>query len=55
MTVTAEGVETNEQAVLLALEDCTHLQGYLFSKAVPAGDIPTLIERFLAPSVVAGA
>ena len=55
MTVTAEGVETNEQAVLLALEDCTHLQGYLFSKAVPAGDIPTLIERFSAPSVVAGA
>ena len=50
MTVTAEGVETNEQAVLLALEDCTHLQGYLFSKAVPAGDIPTLIEHFSGSS-----
>jgi EAL domain-containing protein (putative c-di-GMP-specific phosphodiesterase class I) len=55
MTVTAEGVETNEQAVLLALEDCTHLQGYLFSKAVPAGDIPTLIEHFSGAPVVAGA
>jgi diguanylate cyclase (GGDEF)-like protein len=54
MTVTAEGVETNEQAVLLALEDCTHLQGYLFSKAVPAGDIPTLIEHFSGARVAAG-
>jgi diguanylate cyclase (GGDEF)-like protein len=55
MTVTAEGVETNEQAVLLALEDCTHLQGYLFSRAVPAGDIPTLIERFSGAPAAAGA
>jgi diguanylate cyclase (GGDEF)-like protein len=46
MTVTAEGVETNEQAVQLALEDCTHLQGYLFSKPVPASKIPALIKRF---------
>jgi diguanylate cyclase (GGDEF)-like protein len=46
MTVTAEGVETDEQAVQLALEDCTHLQGYLFSKPVPAGNIPSLISRF---------
>jgi diguanylate cyclase (GGDEF)-like protein len=52
MTVTAEGVETDEQAVQLALEDCTHLQGYLFSKPVPAANIPALIKHF-AP-VVAG-
>jgi EAL domain-containing protein (putative c-di-GMP-specific phosphodiesterase class I) len=55
MTVTAEGVEINEQAVLLALDDCTHLQGYLFCNAVPAGDIPTLIEHFSGAQVVAGA
>ncbi len=53
MTVTAEGVETNEQAVQLALEDCTHLQGYLFSKPVPAGNIPALIEQFLASAAAA--
>jgi diguanylate cyclase (GGDEF)-like protein len=46
MTVTAEGVETDAQAVQLALEGCTHLQGYLFSKPVPAADIPDLIELF---------
>jgi EAL domain-containing protein (putative c-di-GMP-specific phosphodiesterase class I) len=32
--------------VQLALEDCTHLQGYLFSKPVPASNIPALIKRF---------
>ncbi len=46
MSVTAEGVETNEQAVQLALENCTHLQGYLFSRPVPAETIPGLIKRF---------
>jgi EAL domain-containing protein (putative c-di-GMP-specific phosphodiesterase class I) len=46
MTVTAEGVETNEQALQLAMEDCTHLQGYLFSRAVPAATIPALVARF---------
>jgi EAL domain-containing protein (putative c-di-GMP-specific phosphodiesterase class I) len=53
MTVTAEGVETSEQALQLALEDCTHLQGYLFSRAVPAANIPALIEKFsTAPAAV---
>jgi diguanylate cyclase (GGDEF)-like protein len=56
MTVTAEGVETSEQALQLALEDCTHLQGYLFSRAVPAANIPALIEKFsTAPAAPSGA
>jgi EAL domain-containing protein (putative c-di-GMP-specific phosphodiesterase class I) len=29
MTITAEGVETDEQAEQLAMANCTHLQGYL--------------------------
>jgi EAL domain-containing protein (putative c-di-GMP-specific phosphodiesterase class I) len=49
MTVTAEGVETDEQAVQLALEDCTHLQGYLFSRPVPVEAVPDLLAR-LAPA-----
>jgi len=45
MSVTAEGVETEEQATLLRLAGCQHLQGYLFS---PAVDIATLEARWLA-------
>ncbi|HEY4040877.1 MAG TPA: EAL domain-containing protein [Rhodopila sp.] len=55
MTVTAEGVETDAQAVQLALEDCTHLQGYLFSKPVAAASIPGLIERFSSKAKVGAA
>ena len=47
MAVTAEGVETGEQARQLALEGCGQLQGYLFSRPVPGPDVPALIERLL--------
>nr|WP_321983074.1 GGDEF domain-containing phosphodiesterase [uncultured Lichenicoccus sp.] len=48
MTVTAEGVETDEQAMQLALEKCTQLQGYLFSRPVPLLAVAELIERLSA-------
>jgi diguanylate cyclase (GGDEF)-like protein len=48
MQVTAEGVETDEQAVKLALGACTQLQGYLFSQPKPASDIPGLIRTLAA-------
>ena len=44
MTVTAEGVETDEQAVQLTSEQCQQLQGYLFSRAIPATGVPALID-----------
>ena len=44
MAVTAEGVETEEQAVLLRLAGCQHLQGFLFS---PAVDFATLQAKWL--------
>ncbi len=44
MKVTAEGVETKEQANLLKLLKCDEIQGYLFSPAVPFEEI----SRFLA-------
>jgi len=43
MTVTAEGVETEDQFVFLADAGCTEIQGYLISKPVPPHAIPALI------------
>jgi diguanylate cyclase (GGDEF)-like protein len=39
MTVLAEGVETDEQRVLLRLAGCDEMQGYLFARPGPAADI----------------
>jgi len=44
MTTTAEGVETEEQMRCLNLEGCIEVQGYLFSKPVPANEIAGLLE-----------
>ncbi|HST76790.1 MAG TPA: EAL domain-containing protein [Acetobacteraceae bacterium] len=46
MRTTAEGVETDEQLAWLRGEDCTEVQGYLFSPSVPAAELPALIERW---------
>lgn len=48
MAVTAEGVETDEQAVQLALEACDQLQGFLFSKPISAALVPDLIASLSA-------
>jgi diguanylate cyclase (GGDEF)-like protein/PAS domain S-box-containing protein len=39
----AEGVETEEQRDILCRLGCDYLQGYLFSKPVPAGDFEKLL------------
>jgi diguanylate cyclase (GGDEF)-like protein len=43
MTTTAEGVETEEQMRCLNLEGCIEVQGYLYSKPVPAHEIHDLL------------
>ncbi|KQO67897.1 EAL domain-containing protein [Methylobacterium sp. Leaf89] len=43
ITVTAEGVETREQAQMLRASRCDDIQGFLFSPARPADEIPHLI------------
>jgi diguanylate cyclase (GGDEF)-like protein len=45
MKVLAEGIETNEQRVLLRLAGCDEMQGYLFAKACPADAIDKILAR----------
>jgi len=45
MTATAEGVETSEQLERIASEGCTEMQGFLFSRPLPALEIE---RRFLS-------
>jgi diguanylate cyclase (GGDEF)-like protein/PAS domain S-box-containing protein len=42
MSTTAEGVETEEQMDQVRGEGCTEMQGFLFSRAVPADEITRL-------------
>ena len=42
MTATAEGVETSEQLDRITAEGCTEMQGFLFSKPLPAHEIERL-------------
>jgi diguanylate cyclase (GGDEF)-like protein len=46
MVTTAEGVETEEQMRCLNLEGCIEVQGYLYSKPVPASEIVALLGNF---------
>jgi diguanylate cyclase (GGDEF)-like protein len=46
MGIVIEGVETEEQRVLLRLAGCNEMQGYLFSRPAP----PSEIDRMLAGS-----
>jgi EAL domain-containing protein (putative c-di-GMP-specific phosphodiesterase class I) len=43
MITTAEGVETDQQRDTVQMLGCTQMQGYLFSRPVPAQDVRTLL------------
>ncbi len=43
MATIAEGVETSEELAQIRAEGCDAVQGYLFSRPVPASELPTLI------------
>ena len=46
MTTTAEGVETREQLDQMRSEGCNEVQGYFFSRPVPASQIAELLAGF---------
>jgi len=45
LEVTAEGVETLAQRNILRDLGCSHLQGYLYSKAIPSSELGGFIQR----------
>jgi diguanylate cyclase (GGDEF)-like protein len=46
MTTTAEGVETQEQLDQMRAEGCSEVQGYFYSRPVPASEIAQLLIGF---------
>jgi diguanylate cyclase (GGDEF)-like protein len=54
MTATAEGVETREQLDKITSEGCTEMQGFLFSRPLPAHEIERLFLSGRAPRQAPG-
>ncbi len=48
MTVTAEGVETEEQLEFLRQKGCDHAQGFLFSRALPPAELSAWLGNYYA-------
>jgi diguanylate cyclase (GGDEF)-like protein len=46
ITTTAEGVETQEQLDKMRAEGCSEVQGYFYSKPVPASEIAQVLSGF---------
>ena len=47
-TIVAEGVETRDQAIAIQELGCNIIQGFLYSPAVPANEIPALINSHIS-------
>jgi EAL domain-containing protein (putative c-di-GMP-specific phosphodiesterase class I) len=45
MSITAEGVETEDQLRMLRSEACTEVQGFLFGAPEPARGVPAVMAR----------
>ena len=50
MNVTVEGIETEAQARIVSRLGCDQMQGYLFGRAMPAGDLPAYLLGSIAES-----
>jgi EAL domain-containing protein (putative c-di-GMP-specific phosphodiesterase class I) len=45
LKVTAEGVETEAELAFLSQQQCDAMQGYLFSRPIPAAEMETMLFR----------
>jgi len=52
LNVVAEGVETDAQYAFLRHYACDQMQGYLFSRPVPAGELARVVKEFTRPKTV---
>ncbi len=50
MSVTAEGVETEEQAAMVRAAGCDQIQGWLYFKAMSASEIPQYLGKVIDPA-----
>ena len=48
LSIVAEGVETIEQLTILSGRSCDEVQGYLFSKPMPAREVPRTFDGQLS-------
>ncbi|MGQ3889970.1 EAL domain-containing protein [Legionella sp. CNM-1927-20] len=48
LSIVAEGVETLEQLHFLKMQDCNEIQGFLYSRPLPAIDIPRVMNISLS-------
>lgn len=53
METTAEGVENSDQLDILRAEGCGQIQGYIFSKPIPAGEVEALLEKLTVDRLAA--
>jgi EAL domain-containing protein (putative c-di-GMP-specific phosphodiesterase class I) len=53
LKVTAEGIETPEQAAIIQDIDCDYIQGYLTGKPVAVQDLPAFIMTRFAKQIKA--
>ena len=54
LTIVAEGVETSDQETFLREHACHEMQGFLFSKAVSAEEVPPLLHYVVSPPLQPG-
>jgi diguanylate cyclase (GGDEF)-like protein len=52
MDIIAEGIETEDEAVMMTQFGCTELQGYYFSRPVDAGALSALLATFRAKPII---
>ena len=52
LQVVAEGVEKEDQLMLLKSYNCDEVQGFLFSKALPADDFIKFVDRYKNKSIL---